>query len=135
MRSPVCKLEPGQRRFSKWLIPIAALAVAVAVVVVASLATKSDRVAAQKPGVVKIEVTDEGFSPSSVTLSPGAPVELEFLRTTDETCAHSVAFPELGIREPLALNKPVLVKVPASQRRSLVFQCGVGDHRSAVVIN
>jgi plastocyanin domain-containing protein len=86
-------------------------------------------------GLVKVEVNDRGFSPSSVTVAPDAPVELEFLRTTDETCASAVAFPELGITEPLAINKPVRIKVPVSQPRTLSFQCGVGDHRSAVIIN
>ena len=87
-----------------------------------------------RPGFVKVEVTDRGFSPSSVTLAPGIPTELEFLRTTDETCASSVVFPDLGVSEPLALNQPVRVKVPASERRTLSFQCGIGDHRSAVII-
>lgn len=95
--------------------------------------------ASDRPGgsaeAIRIEVNDRGFWPSSVTLAPGAPVQLEFLRTTEETCASSVVFPELGISEPLALNKPVRLEVPAIQRRTLSFQCGVGDHRSAVIIN
>lgn len=86
-------------------------------------------------GVVAVEVSDRGFLPSSVTIAPGASVELEFKRTTDETCASSVVFPELGINEELALHQPVRIKVPADQRRTLAFQCGVGDHRSAVIIS
>ncbi len=85
--------------------------------------------------MVQVEVTERGFSPSSITLSPGVPTELEFLRTTEETCASSVVFPELGVSEPLALHEPVRVKVPAMGPRTLSFQCGVGDHRSAVIIN
>lgn len=113
-------------------MPVGALVVVAAV---ASLTSRSGPVVSTEPGVVHVEVTDEGFTPSSVSVSPGEPLELEFLRTTEETCASSVAFPELGIRQPLALNEPVRIHVPASERRSLSFQCGVGDHRSAVIIN
>jgi hypothetical protein len=88
-----------------------------------------------EPGVVRIQVTEKGFTPSTITLSPGVPTELEFLRTTEETCASSVVFPELGLSEPLALNEPVRLKVPAMGPRTLSLQCGVGDHRSAVIIN
>jgi plastocyanin domain-containing protein len=93
------------------------------------------RQATSASGVVQVEVTERGFTPSSITLSPGLPTELQFLRTTEETCASSVVFPELGVSEPLALNSPVRVKVPAMGPRTLSFQCGVGDHRSAVIIN
>lgn len=104
-------------------------------VVGVAIAPASDRPGPVAAGPIRIEVNDGGFSPSSVTLAPGAPVELEFLRTTEETCASSVIFPELGISEPLALNKPVRLAIPASQPRTLSFQCGVGNYRSAVIIN
>lgn len=134
MSCSACKPAPGaERRFATWLIALAALAAVSALI--ALRVVKSEDAVAAASGVVNVEVNGDGFSPSSVTLSPGKAVELEFLRTTDETCASSVAFPELGIHESLVLNKPVRVKVPASQRRSLSFQCGVGDHRSAIVIN
>lgn len=84
---------------------------------------------------VHIDVTERGFAPSSVTLRPGVPTELEFLRTTEETCASSVVFPELGVSKPLALNEPVRLTVPPLGPRTLSFQCGIGDHRSAVIIN
>lgn len=62
-------------------------------------------------------------------------MELEFTRTTEETCASSVVFPELGVTRELALNQPVRIAVPAEQPRTLAFQCGVGNHRSAVIIH
>ena len=112
-----------------------ALALLAGLVALATASPAPDTAVPATSGLVRVEVNDRGFSPSSVTVAPDAPVELEFLRTTDETCASSVAFPELGITEPLAMNKPVRIKVPVSQRRTLAFQCGVGDHRSAVIIN
>lgn len=120
-----------RRRYLSWI----AWVLLAGALVGSAIVPASDPPSAAAAGPIRIEVNDRGFSPSSVTLAPGAPVELEFLRTTDETCASSVVFPELGISEPLALNKPVRLQIPASQRQTLSFQCGVGDHRSAVIIN
>lgn len=117
---------------------LAALAVgAVAVWSVSSAGSNRRTLAQGTPaaGVVTVEVNDQGFSPSWVPVAPGIPVDLEFRRTTTETCASSVVFPELGVSQELALNRPVRIHVPASQRRTLSFQCGVGNHRSAVIIN
>src|SRR5690606_38991438 len=86
-------------------------------------------------GRVAVAVNDERFSPSPVSVAAGQSVELEFTRTTEESCATSVAFPELGITKELPLNEPVRVPVPADEDRTLAFQCGVGEHRGAVVIN
>jgi plastocyanin domain-containing protein len=134
MSCPDCEPRPkgNQRRYG-WLIGLALLAGGLVALAAASPA--HDEAGMAVSGLVKVEVNDRGFSPSSITLEPGPAVDLEFLRTTDETCADSVAFPELGISERLALNQPVRIRVPANQRRTLSFQCGVGDHRSAVIIN
>jgi plastocyanin domain-containing protein len=85
-------------------------------------------------GVVRVEVNERGFFPSSVAIAQGNPVQLEFTRTNEETCATSVVFPELSITKDLPLREPVRVSVPAERERTLAFQCGVGDHRSAVII-
>jgi hypothetical protein len=85
-------------------------------------------------GVVHVVVNERGFFPSSVAIAPDTPVQLEFTRTTEETCATSVVFPELSITKDLPLREPVRISVPAERERTLAFQCGVGDHRSAVII-
>lgn len=121
--------EPKGSRRTPW--PWLLVAVATASLAGASLWAQGGA----RDGVVSIEVNDRGFSPSSVDIAPGEPVELEFTRTTEETCASSVVFPELGVTRELALNQPVRIAVPAEQPRTLAFQCGVGNHRSAVIIH
>ncbi|MFW5739863.1 MAG: cupredoxin domain-containing protein [Myxococcota bacterium] len=65
----------------------------------------------------------------------GEPLTLEFIRTSDDTCAKDVAFPELGIEKDLPLNQPVAIQVPTTKSGKLTFQCGMGMYESSVVIN
>ncbi len=89
--------------------------------------------AAPKPGQVVVDGT--GFHPSSIKLPKGAtPATLTFTRTSDETCATAVVFPDLKIEKPLPLNTPVAVSIPVDQARTLTFQCGMGMFKSKIVV-
>jgi plastocyanin domain-containing protein len=93
---------------------------------------------AQAPKCATCVVADEkGFTPSSLELKAGAKgetAELTFTRTSEDTCARDIVFPELSIKEPLPMNKPVKVRVPVDAARTLTFQCGMGMYKSSVVI-
>lgn len=82
-----------------------------------------------------ITADDTGFHPSSVTLAKGKPARLVFTRTTDDTCARQVVFPELSITKDLPLNQQVAIDIPTSDARKLTFQCGMGMYKSSVVVN
>ena len=85
--------------------------------------------------LAKITVNESGFSPSAVSLKKGEHAVLEFIRTTDATCATNVSFPELNITRDLPLNTPVQIQVPTDQTRRLAFQCGMGMLKGTAVIN
>lgn len=85
-------------------------------------------------GTIRITANEDGFSPSSVTLEKGAPASLVFLRTTDETCATEVVFPELNLEKDLPKGEPVTIEIPTDKEQKLTFQCGMGMYKSAVVI-
>lgn len=87
------------------------------------------------PGGVQVIADDHGFNPSSVTLRKGQPGALVFVRTSDETCATEVVFPELNITRELPKGKPVTIDIPTDNDRTLTFQCGMGMYKSAVVIH
>ena len=89
---------------------------------------------AQSSGRIAIRADDKGFTPSSVTLKKGAPATLVFTRTSNDTCATSVVFPELKIKKDLPLNQPVDVEVPTGDARTLAFTCGMGMFKSSVVV-
>ena len=84
--------------------------------------------------VVKVDVGAHGFDPSSITVTRGENVTLEFTRTADKTCADKVVFPDTGVSKDLPLNTPVAINVPTDQARKLTFQCGMGMYKSAVVV-
>jgi plastocyanin domain-containing protein len=85
-------------------------------------------------GSVPITVGKDGFQPKSVTLKKGAPGTLIFTRTTDETCATEVVFPQLDIKKDLPKDKPVTITIPTDKAQTLTFQCGMGMYKSAVVV-
>lgn len=68
--------------------------------------------AAAQSGVIKIEVTESGFLPDSVTVAAGEPIRLRFTRRVENTCATSADFPKLGIHIELPVNKTVTVDLP-----------------------
>ncbi len=89
------------------------------------------------PGAARVAVGEHGFAPTSLALAKGAPgstVPVTFVRTTDETCAKEVVFPDLGIKKDLPLNKPVTIDVPTDTSRTLSFQCGMAMYKGALVV-
>jgi plastocyanin domain-containing protein len=82
----------------------------------------------------KVTVDSKGFTPSQVKVEKGKPASLVFVRTTDQTCATDVVFPEINLKKPLPLNTPVSVEIPTNEARTLTFQCGMAMYKSAVLI-
>ena len=88
------------------------------------------------PGVqqTKVIVDDKGFTPSHVEVQKGKPASLVFVRTTDDTCAKEVVFPDLKLEKELPLRTAVNIDIPTTDARTLTFQCGMAMYKSAVVI-
>jgi len=85
-------------------------------------------------GAVAITADEKGFTPSEVRATAGAPLSLVFTRTSDNTCAREVVFPELKVRRPLPLNQAVAVALPTEVSRTYRFQCGMAMWEGSVVI-
>ena len=86
-------------------------------------------------GKLLITADARGFHPSSIEITKGQRTTLEFRRTTDETCATSVVFPELKIEKALPLNQTVAIELPADISSTLTFQCGMGMYHGKIVVH
>lgn len=100
----------------------------------ALLACKNDKASVSGNGEIPITADDKGFSPSSVKVPKGSTTTLVFTRTTDETCATEVVFPELNVKKDLPKGTPVKIEIPTDKEQMLTFQCGMGMYKSSVVI-
>jgi plastocyanin domain-containing protein len=83
---------------------------------------------------IAVTVDGQGYRPASVKAPAGQPVQLEFTRTTDQTCGKEVVFPSLNIRRDLPLNQPVAVALTMPASGSLAFTCGMDMFRGSVVV-
>ena len=90
---------------------------------------------ADATGRIAVTVDAKGFSPSTVSFAKGKPASLVFTRTSDDTCAKEVVFPDLNVKKALPLNQAVTVEIPTAAARTLTFQCGMNMYKSSVVIN
>jgi plastocyanin domain-containing protein len=89
------------------------------------------------PGELRVTASEHGFAPSSLSIAKGGPgslASLSFVRTTDQTCATEVVFPDLDVKKALPLNQPVTVNVPSDTARTLTFQCGMGMYKGALLV-
>jgi len=98
-------------------------------------APAASETAAQSAKVIDVKVDGSGFSPSSISVKAHDKATLRFTRTSDETCAKKVVFPDLKVEKDLPLNQAVDVTIPTESARTLAFQCGMGMFKSKVVVN
>jgi plastocyanin domain-containing protein len=91
-----------------------------------SLALLSSAEAKEKPQIVTLSVTENGFEPNSVDVNPGVPVILKITRKTDSTCATKIQIPSKKIKRDLPLNKEVKIEVGKLEKGEIRFGCGMG---------
>jgi cobalt-zinc-cadmium efflux system membrane fusion protein len=88
--------------------------------------------AAPAPSFIVL-VTAAGFEPSSLTMRAGAAARITFTRTTDDTCAKEVVFPDYAIRRALPLNQPVTVEF-MPKKNAAGFVCGMNMLKGTLVV-
>jgi hypothetical protein len=99
--------------------------------------TESTSLDPAAPGELRVLAGEHGFTPNSLAIPKGAAgsmATVTFVRTTDETCATEVVFPELDLKKALPLRQAVAIDVPSDSPRTLTFQCGMGMYKGALLV-
>ena len=91
--------------------------------------------AQRKPRVqtARINITRMGYEPASIKLKRGVPARITFVRTTDDTCATEVVFPDYGINRQLPLDQAVTVSL-TPRAGEFAFTCGMNMHRGKMIV-
>jgi plastocyanin domain-containing protein len=101
------------------------------VVAATSASVVSDPIVGKR---VDVTVGEKGFVPASIDVKKGESTTLVFTRTTGETCATEVVFPELKIKRALPLKQPIAIQVPVGEAKTYGFECGMGMYKSKIVV-
>lgn len=82
---------------------------------------------------IRIDITPSGYSPARIEAPAGKPLKLAFLRSGQANCGQRVVFPLLGITKELALGEMQVVTLTAPASGEILFTCGMGMYRGAIV--
>lgn len=74
---------------------------------------------------VDLTVTEKGFEPSTVDVTPETNVVLKVTRKTDSTCAKQIQIPSMKIKKDLPLNKTVSIEIGKLEKGEIRFGCGM----------
>jgi len=93
----------------------------------AEAAPKAAAPAAKAAGakVIEMTVTSEGYVPDKIHVKAGEKVRLQITRKTERTCATEIVIKDLGINQPLPLNKMVTVEFTPKKAGQLKYACGM----------
>ena len=75
--------------------------------------------------VIALSVTDKGFEPDSIDVTPGSSVVLKVTRKTDSTCAKAIQVPAKNIKTELPLNKTITVDLGVLEKGEIKFGCAM----------
>jgi plastocyanin domain-containing protein len=74
---------------------------------------------------VEIAVTSDGFTPADIKVKAGETVKLVVTRKTDKTCAKEIVIRDLGVNQPLPLDKPVTVEITPKKAGTIRYACAM----------
>lgn len=83
---------------------------------------------------LRIIADERGYTPSSITIKRGTSATIQFMLTTDQTCAQDLVIPDLKIEKKLPLNVPVNIEIPASEPRTYGFECGMKMFKGSIIV-
>ncbi len=103
-----------------------------------SLRDRDEAVRKQQAGseiqTAKVILSERGYQPASLSLKPGLPARIEFVRQVEATCGTEIVIPEYNIKRELPLNEPVFVEFTPDKTGEFVFTCGMNMLRGKIIV-
>lgn len=89
----------------------------------------------QKTGTQVITMTQSasGYSPKTLRVKAGTPVQWVITSQSSFTCASSIVVPSLGIRKNLEKGKNIIEFTP-TEKGSIPFSCSMGMYRGTILV-
>jgi plastocyanin len=97
--------------------------------------TVSQKTADVPPDAIRVNVTESGYEPASISVKKGQSVKLAFYRAGEEGCGDELVFPKLNIRKKLPVGETVLVEFTPPEAGDIQFSCGMDMLRGKVVVS
>jgi YHS domain-containing protein/plastocyanin len=89
----------------------------------------------QQEGIQRATVVvDGGYSPASVAVKAGRPVQLTFVLKEAAGCGDVVYFPSLGLKRTLKTGQKTVVTFTPRQVGTVPFTCGMSMYRGQLVV-
>lgn len=83
--------------------------------------------------IVKVQVTEKGFEPSTIKVKSGSHVVLQVTRSTEATCATQIQVKKKKIKKDLPLNKEVKIDLGVIKKGEVRFACGMNMFTGQVI--
>lgn len=81
-----------------------------------------------------VKITERGYEPYILKFRRGIRTRITFVRTTNNTCANEVVFPEFGIKRDLPLNQPIVITLVPRKKGEFSFTCGMNMMRGKLIV-
>ena len=79
-------------------------------------------------------IIDGGYSPSTITLKKGQPVELTFTRKEKSGCGGTVVIKSLNMSKDVASGKSATFKFTPKKAGDISFTCGMGMLQGKLIV-
>lgn len=83
---------------------------------------------------IKVSVSGDGFSPSSINMKKGEPVKLAFFRQDANNCGGEVVFPKLNVKKTLPAGQTTVVEIKPQESGEIAFACGMEMMKGKIVV-
>ncbi|HEX8247455.1 MAG TPA: cupredoxin domain-containing protein [Pyrinomonadaceae bacterium] len=88
----------------------------------------------KKIKTVRVNISQEGYSPGSVSVKKGETVRLVFYRADANNCGEELVFPALNIKRRIPVRKRVVVTLTPRRAGEIAFACGMDMYRGKILV-